>query len=377
MLERAGALTSSVLREELDAGTLSQERFKEITGYTLNAFTDKYGSMKSRDMGDNGKDTFTLGFTGDVNFTETGYVMTHAYNMPGCVMDCIDETFQSEMRSADIMLINNEFPYTDRGTRQVDKKYTFRAKPENVKYLNELGVDIVSLANNHTYDYGYESFVDTISTLRNAGITYVGAGMTASEANAPVTMLMNGYKIAYIACSGVEDPIKTPVATETSCGIMGSYDNGEAVRIAVEEARAESDYVIVYPHWGFENTTQLTSAQNSNSRKWIDAGADAVIGNHAHILQGMDYYKGVPIAYGLGNFWFNTRDVYTLLYKLNISPSGIEVQIVPGRQAHSETFYLDSESERRSLYNKIISWSPNDNISISDNGIVTEKKYDG
>ncbi|MBR0113130.1 MAG: CapA family protein [Clostridia bacterium] len=376
MLERAGAQTCAVLEEEVKGGEISPDRFRQITGYTPFAFADKYGTMVSRDMGDNGKETFTLGFTGDINFTETGYVMTHAYNMPGCVMDCIDETFQNEMRSADIMFINNEFPYSDRGTRQVDKKYTFRAKPENVKYLNELGVDIVSLANNHTYDYGYESFVDTLETLRNADILYVGAGMTASEANAPVSLLINGYKVSYIACSGVEYPVKTPVATETSCGIMGSYDNGEKTKEAVEKAREDSDYVIVFPHWGFENTTQLTSAQISNSRKWIDAGADAVIGCHAHILQGMDYYKGVPVAYGLGNFWFNTRDVYTVLYKLVVSGSGIEVRIVPGRQAHSETFYLESESERRSLYNSIISWSPNNNISISDEGIITEKKDD-
>ena len=373
MLERVDPAVLSELEDAAKLGNIGDLRFRQITGYTMNAFLDKYGTMTSRDMGDNGTDTFTLGFTGDINFTETGYVMTHAYNMPNGVLDCIDETFQNEMKSADIMLINNEFPYSERGQRQVDKKYTFRAKPSHVKYLSAMGVDIVSLANNHVYDYGYDCFVDTLSTLRNEGIAYVGAGMTASEANAPVTFLVNGYKVAYIACSGVEDPIKTPVATETSCGVMGSYDNGEAVRIAVEEAAKTSDYVIVFPHWGFENTTVLTNAQHTNSRKWIDAGASAVIGCHAHILQGMDYYKGAPVAYGLGNFWFNTRDVYTVLYKLNISGSGIECQIVPGRQAYSETRYISDPASQRTLYDKIISWSPNNNIAISDDGIITEK----
>ncbi len=372
-MSRAGDEINLRLYEHISETELSADDFKLLTGYTVNAFLDKFGSMQSRDMSFNGKDTFTLGFTGDVNFTETGYVMTHARNMPGGVIDCIDETFRSEMESADIMLVNNEFPYSDRGSPTPDKKYTFRADPANVHYLNDLGVDIVSLGNNHTYDYGYESFVDTLSTLKKAGIPYVGAGMTISEASAPVSFIINGYKVSYLACSGVEWPIKTPVATQTSCGIMGSYDGGEAMKEAVEEAKKTSDYVIVFPHWGYENTTELTSAQISCSRKWIDAGADAVIGCHAHILQGVDYYKGAPIAYGLGNFWFNTKNVPTVLYKLIIGSDGIKTQIVPGRQANSETRYMDDPADRRALYDSIISWSPGNNAEISDDGFITEK----
>lgn len=361
------------LNLEANDGELSASDWHSITGFTLNAFTDIYGAGDSRDMGNNNKDSFVIGFTGDINFTETGYVMTHAKNMPNSVLDCIDETFQNEMRAADIMLINNEFPYSDRGSPTPGKKYTFRAKPESVKYLNEMGVDLVSLANNHAYDYGYESFIDTIATLDSADIPYVGAGMNLEEASAPATFIINGYKVAFLACVGVESPIKTPVATETSAGVMGSYDDGEKMTEAVREAKKTSDYVIAYPHWGIENTTTLTGAQQVNSRKYINAGADAVIGGHPHILQGIDFYNGAPIIYSLGNFWFNTRNQPTMLLKLEISEDGIKTIIVPGTQAYSETHYMSSESARRSLYDDIIRWSPGHAINIDDDGIVTPK----
>ncbi len=362
------------LEQETEDGTLEEEKWHEITGYTLNAFVDKYCGGSSIDKGNNGLDYFTLGFGGDINFTHNGYVMTHARKMPNSVMDCIGQTFQEEMRGMDIMMLNNEFPYSDRGSPLKGKKYTFRSEPENVQYLTKLGVDLVSLANNHAYDYGYESFVDTISTLNDENIPFVGAGMNIKEASTPITFLINGYKVGYLACSGVEYPIKTKVAEEDSEGIMGSYDNGEGMAQAVREAKKTCDYVIVFPHWGYENTTTLTNAQKQNARKWIDAGADTVVGCHPHILQGMEFYNNSLIAYSLGNFWFNTRNVYTGILKLKVTPERIEPYFIPGKQAHSETHYLESQEERRSLYNDIISWSPGQGIEINDEGLISNKE---
>lgn len=358
------------IRNKIDE--LTADNWHDITGYTLKAFIDKFSTGESIDKGDNGKEFFELGFTGDINFTETGYVMTHAYYKPNLVLDCIDSTFQSEMKGVDILLINNEFPYTDRGAPLPDKRYTFHSKPGHVKYLTALGVDLVSLANNHAYDYGYESFIDTIDTLKNEGIPFVGAGMNIDEASKPVTFIINGYKVAYLASSGVESPIKTPVATENSEGIMGSYDGGILLCNKIKEAKKDSDIVIVYPHWGMENTTVLTNAQKVNSRAYIDAGADAVIGNHSHCLQGMEFYKGAPIFYSLGNFWFNTRNVYTALLKLKFTNGSLEASIVPGRQANSETHYLESASERRQVYDLIQGYEPFNKVKIDDNGVIKE-----
>ncbi|MCQ2481025.1 MAG: CapA family protein [Clostridia bacterium] len=368
--------TLQLLQSNAEKGEISRSAFHQLTGYSVSAFIDKFGgNTNSRDMGNNGKNSFVLGFTGDINFDETSYyVMVHALTKPNLVLDCIDENYQNEMKNADIMLINNEFTYTDRGSPTPDKKYTFRAKPEYVHYLNDMGVDIVSLANNHTYDYGYDSFVDTLSTLEGADIEYVGAGMNAEEANAAKFFIINGYRVAYIACSGVESPIKTPVATEDKPGICGSYyDGAEKVADTIRKAKAESDYVIVYPHWGFENMTELSAGQRENSRLWVDAGADAVIGNHSHCLQGMDYYKGSFIAYSLGNFWFNARNLYTGLLKLEISEEGIKPIFVAGTQYYRETSMLTDPAEQRKVYNLIESYPTINGVKIDDNGVISPK----
>ena len=372
LLEKLDSEMLEQLEDASASGAPSDEKWHEITGYTYNALVDKYITGESIDMGCNGKDSFVLGFTGDINFTPNGYVMTHARNKPNVVLDCIDETYQSEMKAADIMLVNNEFPYSDRGSPLQGKKYTFRADPDTVKYMTALGVDVVSLANNHAYDYGYDSFIDTIKTLEDEGIPYVGAGMNASEAATPVTFLINGYKVGYLASSGVEWPIWTPVAENDSPGIMGTYDEGAAMISAIRNAKGFCDYVIAYPHWGYENTTSLSAAQNNLGKAFIDAGADAVVGNHSHCLQGIEFYKGAPIIYSLGNFWFNTRSVYTAMAKLTVSGQGIELSYVPGWQSGSETYVISDPSEQRVLYNKIISWSPKP-IAIDDNGVITEK----
>lgn len=349
----------------------SDEIWHSATGFTLNALIDKTELKSSKDMGNNGKSSFTVSFTGDINFTESGYVMTHAENMANGVLDCIDETFQDEMRSADIMFVNNEFPYTDRGSPTPGKKYTFRAKPESVKYMTALGVDIVSLANNHAYDYGYDSFIDTISTLDKAGIIHVGAGMNSDEAAECQSFLINGYKVGFLACCGVESPIKTPIASSSGEGIMGSYDDGQSMIAAIKRAKEECDYVFVYPHWGIESTTTLTNAQQTNSKNWIDAGADAVIGDHPHVLQGMEFYKGVPVIYSMGNFWFNTRSQYTGLLKLIIDENGIQTVFVPGRQSGSETHYLTDAAQRREVYDMLEGYQPYNKIKIDDNGVIT------
>lgn len=346
------------------------DRFKALTQYSPNAFVDKFGGGKSKDMGFNGRQDFTLGFTGDINFTEGDYVMPHADDLPNGVLDCIDDTFRREMAAVDIMLINNEFPYTDRGSPTPGKRYTFRAKPKRVQALLDLGVDVVSLANNHTYDYGAVSFEDTITTLNNANLPFVGAGQNFAEASAPTTFLINGYKVGFLACSSVESPIQTPVAGENSPGIMGAYDSGEAMAAAIRRAKETCDYVIAYPHWGIERTTVLTDAQLTNGKKYIDAGACAVIGNHPHVLQGMEIYRGCPIAYSLGNFWFNALTQPTGMIRLRISADGVETVFIPGRQIHSEVHYMKDAADRRVLYDDIVSWSPAP-LRIDDDGVVT------
>ena len=157
--------------------------------------------------------------------------------------------------------------------------------------LKEMGVDIVSLANNHAYDYGERSLIDTMATLKQAGIHYVGAGHNLEEAMSPVYFEVQGKTIAYVAASRAEKYRMTPQATEDAPGILLCYDTKLFLK-AIEEAKKNADYVIAFVHWGTEYSYELEKVQRVTGKEYLDAGADIVIGAHSHCLQGIEYYEG-------------------------------------------------------------------------------------
>ncbi len=316
---------------------------------------------------------FVLTFAGDINFDENWSTMDYYNKAENGIYDCISPELIQIMRDADIMCLNNEFTYSTGGAPLENKAYTFRAHPSRVNILKELGVDIVSLANNHSYDYGKQSLIDTMATLNQAGIFYFGAGHDLNEAMSPVYLEVQGKIIAYVGASRAEKYRLTPQATENSPGILRCYDTDLFVQV-IEEARENADYVIAYVHWGTEYSYELEVAQLSSGKEYIDAGADVVIGAHPHCLQGMEYYKGKPIVYSLGNFWFNKKTLDTML--LNVHFYGdddnehIELEIIPARQANCRTTIIEEQSEREKIYSFLEEISIN--VGIDENGIIFE-----
>lgn len=316
--------------------------------------------------------SYTLCFAGDINFDDTWSNMVYYHNHGDNIYNCIDEDFINEMNAADIMWINNEFTYSYGGTPMPGKAYTFRADPDNVSILSQLGVDIVGLANNHVYDYGEEAFLDTLVTLDNAGIPYVGAGRNIDEASSPVYMQLGDLTIAYVAASRAEKNKMTPEATATTPGILRCYDPEKFIA-EIQEASENADFVIALPHWGTEYSTTLEKAQTSTAREYIDAGADVIIGAHSHCLQGMEYYNGALVAYSLGNYWFNEKTLDTMLLEVEISGTGstiesVEVQIIPGTQSGWVTTAADTPEEKERIYTYMESISID--VEVDENGYV-------
>ena len=267
----------------------------------------------------------TLGFAGDINLDETWTVMKHMRQKGKGIQGCIDPRLIRKMRSCDYMVLNNEFSISNRGKAMKGKAYTFRAPRRNVKLLQQLGVDAVSLANNHVYDYGERAFLDTLSALENNGIKYTGGGKDSKEAKKPVYFQSKGKTIAVIAATRAEKCILTPAAGKHSPGVFRTYDDTQYVR-AIRKAKKKADVVIAFVHWGTEYSTKLESAQTSQAKDYINAGADVVVGAHTHCLQGVGYYKGKPIFYSLGNYWFNEKTLYTTLLLLTIRKNGSILQ---------------------------------------------------
>ena len=309
-----------------------------------------------------------LAFAGDVSFAE-GYANMGALSKRGNdITECFDEFILKEMRDADIFMINNEFTYTNRGTPTSGKTYTFRTDPENVKLLHDMGVDIVSIANNHTYDYGEISLLDTLTTLEGAAMPYVGAGKNKAEAIKPVYFVANDIKIAYISATQIEqgDNPDTVGAGENTAGVFRCW-NDDTIYDVIREAKKQSDFVLVYVHWGQEMQETLHWAQPDQAKKMAEAGADLIVGDHPHCLQEIAYIDEVPIVYSLGNFWFNSKTQDTGILKVTLNQTGIKnIQFVPARQENCYTRLL-SGHEAQELYAYI--------NSLSQNAMLDERGY--
>ncbi len=315
--------------------------------------------------------TTTMTFGGDICFADNYVVMQHLKKTENGITDCIDPKLIAQMQAADIAFLNNEFTISSRGKPLANKAYTFRAAPENTALYHTLGIDIVSLANNHAYDFGKDAFLDTLDTLDAYNIARIGAGRNLEEARKPVYYLVNGKKIAFVAATRAEKYILTPAATETESGVLRCYDT-KLLLETIKEAKANSDYVIACIHWGKEGSNGLESVQQKTAYDYIDAGADLIIGAHAHRLQGIEYYKGKAIFYNLGNFWFDNYNIETGLVKMELYADGTsQFTFLPAWQKNCVTTYELGTEKGNTILKHVESYSIN--VDIDKNGVITPK----
>ena len=315
------------------------------------------------------QDTVTLLFAGDILMDDHYAVMSTYHNRGNDINQAFDQGLLEQMRNADIFMINNEFTFTSRGTPTVNKKFTFRANPGNVSMYEEMGVDIVSVANNHIYDYGEISLLDTLDTLEQAEIPYVGAGRNLQEAMTPVYYIANGMKIAFVSATQIErnSVPDTKEATQDSAGVLRCM-NPDNLLLVIEEAKKNSDYVILYIHWGTESQEAIDWLQEQQAPIYAQAGVDLIIGDHPHCLQKMDSVEGVPVIYSLGNFWFNSRTQNSCVVKVTLRAGEIEsFQFIPCRQSDCRTALLTGQ-EKTEVLDYMRTISPN--VTRDEEGYV-------
>ena len=248
-----------------------------------------------------------------------------------------------------------------------DKQFTFRTDPKYVQIFKELGTDIVTLANNHALDYGRDAFCDTLETLDKAGIKRIGGGYNIAEAAAPAVYTVNGLSLAIFGATRVSPSAGWYAGTEQA-GLLQTYDPSR-LNAAIREAKQSYDYVIVFVHWGIEKNETPEEYQRTLAKGYIDAGADLVVGAHPHVLQGFEYYKGVPIIYSLGNYLFGNRTGQTLLLETVFSKEEpLAVRLVPCQRRNG---VLSEIQEPAELYQELTDLSFD--VSVDDNGILQPK----
>ena len=302
-------------------------------------------------------------FSGDVLLSSH---VLNAYDRGGGIQGVLDETYRKQIQEADFFMVNQEFPFSDRGTAAEDKQYTFRLPPDRILLFQEMGIDGVTLANNHALDFGQEALLDSCEILDRAGILHTGAGKDLDAARRPVIVERKGKRIAVIGATRVI-PVADWAAGGQHPGMLAAYD----MTALLEEIRAqkqENDAVIVCIHWGIERDEQPQDYQRTMGRQMIDAGADLVIGSHPHVLQGMEYYKGKPIAYSLGNFVFGSSIPRTALLQVVWEGQNPVLRLIPGTSGAGYTRTVTKEGERQEFFRYMESISYG--VSFEEDGTV-------
>lgn len=230
------------------------------------------------------------------------------------------------IKQADVAFCQLELCLTERGERLPQVRHTARAKPSTAQALKEAGFQVVSFASNHCLDWGQHGLFDTIDNLKSAKLDVVGVGANIAEARQAVIVESKGQKIAFLAYSSILPQCYWAEANRSGCAPMRAWthyeqvehdqpgtpcrihtfanrDDLNALREDVRKAKEKADVVLVSLHWGIHFTPAvIADYQPEVAYAAIDAGADVILGHHAHILKGFETYKGKPIFYSLCNF---------------------------------------------------------------------------
>ena len=240
-----------------------------------------------------GKDVNLL-FVGDIMLSRgVGNIMERTNNWRFPFLETADF-----LKEADLTMGNLEGPISSGGA-DVGGVYSFRADPRAIEGLLYAGVDVLSLANNHIWDYGPQAFIDTIELLKGADISPVGGRLNYERAYGPVVKKVGNTEIAYLAYTNL-----VPVTLSYGAPAVAFLDP-DIVVSDVRVAKSQADIVIVSVHWGDEYETKENDFQKSTAHALIDAGADIIVGHHPHVIQPLEQYGNGFIAYSLGNFVFD------------------------------------------------------------------------
>ena len=233
---------------------------------------------------------------------------------------------RSSLRQHDIGFCQLEVNLTERGTRLPQARHAMRGKASIAPALADAGLGVVSFAGNHCMDWGTDALADTLEALRAAGTHPVGAGLTIVEARRPVVIERHGLKIAFLAYNSILPQSYWADERRAGCAPMRAFTHYEqiehdqpgtpcrvhtyphredlaAMEMDIRAARKLADHVVVSHHWGIHFVPAvIADYQRDVGRAAIKAGADAVLGHHAHILKGVEFFDGKPVFYSLGNF---------------------------------------------------------------------------
>ena len=266
--------------------------------------------------------------TGDVSL-DPDYVSTFAANGYAYAFSGMGGLFTRD----DLTIVNMECPVSRLGA-PLPKEFTFECDPDALPAAKAAGVDVASMANNHSYDYGPDALVDTRRNLAAAGLHPVGGGRDPDEAMEAQLFDVNGWRVAVVGIDEVVDPYPEELAAPGHPGTACGHDV-DCMVAAIERADRDADLVILEIHWGVELDTQPEAYQVQQAHRFAAAGADVIFGAHSHRLQPRTVVDGTPVFWSLGNFvWpaFSAAGSTTAIGEVRVRSDGtIRARLVPVR----------------------------------------------
>lgn len=317
-------------------------------------------------------DSVTFTFAGDINM-DPNFVAGQTIRHKG-LAGCFDKAALAAMRDSDIFMFNNEFTYSTNSNRSA-KKWTFQTRPSDADMLRDIGTDIVSIANNHTFDFGQTGFYSTLETLEKINMPYVGGGRNLEDASRPYYYKAGDMTIAVVAATEIErnaNPV-TQAATKNRPGVFHCYDPSGLYTV-IRDAGTKADYVIAFVHWGTESRSTPDSRQLQLAKGMVDAGVDLIIGDHSHCQETIGWIGDVPVVYSLGNYVFATYTRDTCLFRVTLRPSEgkmIKAEYLPLRCHGDCSVYTPTGQERSAALQREQQLSPS--VRIASDGTVTPK----
>lgn len=260
--------------------------------------------------------TLTLHFVGDMLLDRGVRVAIRRWGLPHLL-----STVAPILRSGDAAIGNLECPLTLHPA-PLAKKYIFRGDPEAARVLRVSGFTHLSLANNHSHDQGRDGILATMDALREQGILPIGAGTSQVDACQPTLYTVRGRTIAVFAT--VDLLLEQWMYRDSLPGPCQSPARDLASAIRAWKKDHPDHVIILFPHWGREAITEPSPELLQAARACVDAGADAVLGHHPHVVSGIEWYRRRPIMFSLGNFLFDRYHPpfdLTVIVTLRISPS--------------------------------------------------------
>lgn len=290
---------------------------------------------------------------------------------------------KKDLQSADYAVLNLETSITNLpdSYRDRSQRYNFKAPASVLSGIKQSGVDLISIANNHALDYGQQGLLDTMKSINNAGLSYMGAGKTMKEAFSARTVIIKGKRIKFIAATRfAPSSSQFTFKSSTKAGVAGAYQLDPLIK-AIQNEKKNADYIVLYLHWGVEKSSKPAAYEWDYLKRIVkETDVDAIIGSHPHVLQGFTYYpkksktgsvKYVPVAFSLGNFLFpdyvKGKTAQTGLLKLTLDGKQPSISFKPFQISKDVIRPVSSHYKKEmDRYLQSISY----NVTIKDGKII-------